>query len=605
MKKGFIIALAAIFFTNVAYSVELQKIDFTQKGEISELELVFDGNDVEASKFQDKEFKQIIIDVKNAKAVEKVLRGFDTSEFSGSIVYVSAYKKPENPNDVRVVLQLRDNVRSLLKRKPNRVVLEVENRFGVFSENTVSKGQSFDEKLAESVNEDSKINVPKSDSVEDILENLTLSGRKKYIGKKITIDVKNLKISNILKMIADASGFNIIMTESVEKLPPLTLNLVNVPWDQALDTILGLGKLVAKKNGIILMINTLEQAAKEQEKELEAKKLKEKDEPLVTKVFLISYSNTKDLIKIIEPYLTKGRGTIALDERTNSLIVKDTVDSLDKAKKIIELLDKQTPQVLIESKIVEVTEGYKKEIGLKEGFNFGYDPVGNVGSNISTVGADLDSGADGGPGFTLSSAPSSGEGARDLFGLQITRFGRLLNLNFKLQLMESESKGKIVASPKVITQNKKKAVIKTVDTTSFSTTTGAGDAAVTSFQQTDASLTLTVTPQVTNEGSISLEIELAKEQFGTRPSAQAPPDKQARSVNTNVLVENGSTIVLGGVYNFEKRETHSGVPFLKDIPLLGWFFRTPSGPEINKNELIIFMTPRIINQEEAGLSNNG
>lgn len=605
MKKGFFVALIAIIFTNLAYSVELQKIDFTQKGEVSELELVFDGNDVEATKFQDKEFKQIIIDVKNAKAVEKVLRGFDTSEFSGSIVYVSAYKKPENPNDVRVVLQLRDNVRSLLKRKPNRVVLEVENRFGVFSENTVSKGQSFDEKVAETLTEGSKVNVPKSDSVEDILENLTLSGRKKYIGKKITIDVKNLKIANILKMIADASGFNIIMTDSVEKLPPLTLNLVNVPWDQALDTILGLGKLVAKKNGIILMINTLEQAAKEQEKEIEAKRLKEKDEPLVTKVFLISYSNTKDLIKIIEPYLTKARGTIALDERTNSLIVKDTVDSLDKVKKIIELLDKQTPQVLIESKIVEVTEGYKKEIGLKEGFNFGYDPVGRVGDAISTVGGSLDTGADGGPGFALSSAPSTGEGARDLFGLQISRFGRLLNLNFKLQLMESESKGKIVASPKVITQNKKKAVIKTVDTTSFSTTTGAGDNAVTSFQQTDASLTLTVTPQVTNEGSISLEIELAKEQFGTRPSTQAPPDKQSRAVNTNVLVENGSTIVLGGVYNFEKRETHSGVPFLKDIPLIGWFFRTPSGPEINKNELIIFMTPRIINQEEAGLSNNG
>lgn len=605
MKKGFFVALIAIIFTNLAYSVELQKIDFTQKGEMSELELVFDGNDVEATKFQDKEFKQIIIDVKNTKAVEKVLRGFDTSEFSGSIVYVSAYKKPENPNDVRVVLQLRDNVRSLLKRKPNRVVLEVENRFGVFSENTVSKGQSFDEKVAETLNEGSKVNVPKSDSVEDILENLTLSGRKKYIGKKITIDVKNLRIASILKMIADASGFNIIMTDAVEKLPPLTLNLVSVPWDQALDTILGLGKLVAKKNGIILMINTLEQAAREQEKEIEAKKLKEKDEPLVTKIFLISYSNTKDLIKIIEPYLTKARGTIALDERTNSLIVKDTVDSLDKVKKIIELLDKQTPQVLIESKIVEVTEGYKKEIGLKEGFNFGYDPVGTVGSAVSTVGGSLDTGADGGPGFSLSSAPSTGEGARDLFGLQITRFNRLLNLNFKLQLMESESKGKIVASPKVITQNKKKAIIKTVDTTSFSTTTGAGDNAVTSFQQTDASLTLTVTPQVTNEGSISLEIELAKEQFGTRPSTQAPPDKQSRAVNTNVLVENGSTIVLGGVYNFEKRETHSGVPFLKDIPLLGWFFRTPSGPEINKNELIIFMTPRIINQEEAGLSNNG
>ncbi|MDD0854598.1 type IV pilus secretin PilQ [Halobacteriovorax sp. GB3] len=592
MKRGILLTIGAFFLTINAFSAQLEKIDFAQKGEISQLELIFDSNNVEAKKFQDSEFKQIIIDIKNSTATDKILRGFDTSEFSGGVVYVSAYKKPDNPKDIRLVLQLRDNVRSLLKRKPNRIVLEIENRFGAFSENTISSGQSFEEKVAETLEEDSKVLIPKSGAVEDILENLTLSGRKKYIGKRITINVQNLKIAEILKMIADASGFNIILTESVERLPPLSLNLVNVPWDQALDTVLGLGRLVAKKNGAILMVTTFDEAAKEQEKEIAAKRIKVRDEPLVTKIFPISYSDTKSLTDIVKPYLTPQRGTLSVDDRTNSMIVKDTVENIEKIKKIIEILDTQTPQVLIESKIVEVTEGYKKEIGLVEGLNFGYDPI------TSTADA-----SDSGPGFSLSSAPSTGDGARDLFGLSITRFGRLLNLNFRLQLMENESKGKVVASPKVIAQNKKKATIQTVDTTSYSQQTGNGDDAVTSFQQIDATLNLAVTPQVTNEGSIALDIELSKEQFGTRPSNLAPPDKQARTVNTSVLVDNGSTIVLGGVYNYEKRETHSGVPFLKDIPLIGWFFRTPSGPEISKNELIIFMTPRVINQEEAGLGN--
>ena len=167
--------------------------------------------------------------------------------------------------------------------------------------------------------------------------------------------------------------------------------------------------------------------------------------------------------------------------------------------------------------------------------------------------------------------------------------------------MEQESKARIVSSPKVITQNKQTATITSKDTTSFRQITGVGDQATTTFQQTDATLSLEVTPQVTNEGSISMQINMNKEQFGDVPSAGAPPEKASRSVTTNVLVDNGSTIVIGGVYNFEKTENHSGIPFLKDIPLIGWAFRSPFNPQMAKNEMIIFITPRVINQEEAGL----
>tara|TARA_R110000868_G_scaffold55424_8_gene172372 strand:+ start:35001 stop:36821 length:1821 start_codon:yes stop_codon:yes gene_type:complete len=606
MKNGFFFTLIGLCLSVNALAKELKAINFTQQGELSQLEMLLDSNDVKASKFQIKEDKQIIIDLEDVASTERVMRAFDASEFSGAVVFVSAYKKPESKNDLRIAIQLRDNVRSVLKRKENAIILQIENRFGVFNQRVIEENNAFEEKVTGTKTKASELLVPKTESIDDILENLTLSGQKKYIGKRISINVKAVPVSDILKMISDVSGFNVILTDDVKKTEPLTLSLTNVPWDQALDTILTLNKLVAKKNGKILIVQSLQRATDDKKQEAESKLAALSTEPLVTKIFPVSYATTKELSTIIASYITKERGSIAEDIRTNSLIIKDTTETIEKIRKIIEVLDTQTPQVLIESKIVEVSESYSKEIGLKNGFNFGYDPVGAPATSAGDLGTSGSGGGlDVGPGFSFSSAPVSGESARNLFSLSIGQFGRLLDLNFALQLMENESKGKIIASPKVITQNKKKANLSTTDTTSFTVTTGAGDTASTSFQEVSADLSLEVTPQVTNEGSIALEIALSKSQFGTRPSPDAPPNKQTRKVNTNVLVDNGSTIVLGGIYSYTKSESHSGIPFLKDIPLIGWLFRTPYAPSTTKNEMIIFLTPRIINQEEAGLIDRG
>lgn len=585
MKIGFLFFL--IFFSFSAQAAFLEKIEFKQFGEVSRLEFNFNENDVTAEKFSNSENRQIVIDLKGVEADPKVLRGFDTSEFAGAIVYVSAYPKSGESKDIRIAIQLRDNVRSILKRGLKKVYLDIENRFGVFTQAQLLEEGEVEQEETKVFSAD-KLLIPKSESIEDILENLTLSGKKKYIGKKISINVRDMQVENILKLIADASGFNIIMTQEVKRLPPLTLNLTNVHWDQALDTLLGVNKLVAKKNGIILMVTTLAKATADKELEVKAKQVAVTEEPLVTKVFAISFATTTDLIAILNNYLTKERGSITEDKRINALIVKDTAEVVEKMRKIIETLDTQTPQVLIEAKIVEVTEEYSKDIGLQNGIQMGYDPVGAQGT-------------DEGPGFTFNSAPSAGTDGRSLFGLSITRFKRLLDLNFSLQLMESESKGKVIASPKVITQNKKTATLTTSDETSFSVTNTANGVVTQSFETAAANLNLTVTPQVTNEGSINLEINLNKQQFGIRPSNAAPPNKQTRALTTSVLVDNGSTIVLGGIYNFTKQDNHSGIPFLKDIPLIGWLFRTSYNPQTTKSEMVIFMTPRIINQEEAGL----
>ncbi|WP_412473998.1 type IV pilus secretin PilQ [Halobacteriovorax sp. YZS-1-1] len=600
MKK--IIYAVLFLFSFCAFSASLDKIDFQQKNDLSYLNFSFDSDDFKINKFKIVKDKQVVIDIENATSIDRVLRAFDTSEFSGSVVFVSAFKQPGNRDRIRVIVQLRDNVRSKLQTSGKNASIIFENRYGAFAsvsgdDDRVVGVEEIEKK--ESV----KVLKPKSTSLEDILENLTLSGQKKYVGNKITLNVKDMQVNSILDLIADASGFNIIMTNEVAELKPLSLNLVNVPWDQALDTVLSINKLVAEKNGAILTIKTLSQATEEKRREREASQIKEVAEPLVTKILPISYSKAKDLTSLLKDYITENRGSIIADDRTNNLIITDTLETTEKIAKIVNILDRQTPQVLIESKIVEVNEGYQKQIGLQNGLNFGYDPVGQVPQATELTGT-ASNVAISGPGLSFSSAPASGTNARNLLGLSISRFGRLFNLDFQLQLLESESKGKIIASPRVVAKNNVKAEIISSETTSFEERTGAGEDLSITFKETTAELSLAVTPQVSNDGAIDLTVELSKEQFGTAPAAGAPPDKAKREVKTNVLVENGSTIVLGGLYSYTKIETHSGVPYLKDMPIVGWLFRTPYNPQISKTELVIFMTPRVINQDRAGLTSS-
>ncbi|MFP5387322.1 MAG: type IV pilus secretin PilQ [Bacteriovoracia bacterium] len=590
MKKGFFLSLLIAFSSNSLVAQEIKSVNFVQEGEVSKLIIETDREDVLAERFHVSEDKQIILDLKNVKGSPKWLRGIDTSEFPGSTVFISGYKKPGTKQDIRFAIQLRDNVRSILENKGKNIVLNIENRFGVFSANKVRSIEKSFPGATGPVEDVIGINVPKSNSIEDILENITMSGPKKYIGKRISINVREIPVPDLLNMIADTSGFNIIIDQEVKQATPLTLTLTNVPWDQALDTVLNLSKLVAQKNANILVVKTLAQAAKERADELASAKMKEGLEPLVTRVFLINYATLGDIQKIVADYLTKDRGAIQVDERTNSLIVKDTVDSIERIKKIVETLDTQTPQILIEAKIVEANESYSKRLGLSRGVTFGYDPV------INPVPAEPE-----GPGFSFSTAPTAS--APGVAGMTIGIYRRLFNLDLNLQLMESESKGRIISTPKVVTQNKKAASITSTETTSFASTTLAtgNQPAQTTFESVSATLNLAVTPQVTNDGAISLNITLSKSAFGTRPSPDAPPNTTTRNISTNVLVDNGSTVVIGGLYQTSTLEAVSGIPYLKDLPLIGWLFRTPYAPDTTKNELIIFMTPRIMNQEEAGL----
>ena len=589
MQKIFFLLL----FSVQIFAQEIKSVNFIQEGDLSKLIIEVD-KEIYAERFPVTEDKQIILDLKNVKADKKNLRGIDTSEFDGAAVFISGYQKPGSPNDVRFAIQLRDNVRSILESSGNKIVLTLENRFGVFSKNQMENAEVKVSTSAIKPNAEEdrlRINVPKSASIEDILENLTMSGPKKYIGKKISLNVKGIAVIDVLKMIADTSGFNIILDKGVEASPPLTLTLTNIPWDQALDTIMALSKLIATKNMNILTVKTLAQATTEAEEtaKLEASKLSL--EPLVTKIFPISFAEMKSLEPIVIDYLTPKRGTIKMDDRTNSLIVRDTINVIERVKKIVELLDTQTPQVLIEAKIVEVSETYSKNIGLDgRGFLLGYDVFGS--SSNSPSGA-----------FGFNSAPGTADPTA--LEMSIRGFKKLAGLDFSLNLMEEEEKGKIISSPKIVTQHRKPAKITSTVTRNFPVLNPpvAGSTFQTiTIQQIKAPISLDVTPTVTNEGAIGLKVDIQKSSLGPEdPARLRPPDVDDRVISTNVLVENGSTLVLGGLYTTINNESHTGIPFLKDIPIIGWLFRTAYNPVNDKFELLVFLTPRILNQEEAGM----
>lgn len=596
IKKTMLLLLIGLMGNT--YAVTVSKINFQQNGEISKVVIDLDGT-VEADKFHNLEDRQIILDLKGASADAKTLRSIDTSQFSGSAVYVKAYPKPGSPNDLRLAVQLRDNVQSQLDNQGNRLILSIENRFGVFSQQDPSKesveNPSPGQRTRQSSQKISNANT------EDILKNLVQSGTKQYLGKKISINVRSIQVADLLNMISETAGFNVIIDDPASKRPPVTINLTNVPWDEALDTILNMSRLAAKKQSNILSVTTVENAIRERDEKIDNDKKFEAQEPLMTKVFPISYAKLDDLASVLKEYQTPARGKITKDERTNHLIVKDTSDVVDKMKKIIDLLDTTTPQILIEARIVEALEDYKKEIGFT-GLRGTYDPITFVGSTpgggLGTIGGEV------GPGVSFNTAPTSANGS--VLGVSVNVFRRLLNLDFQLKLLESENKTKIISSPKIITRNKEEATISSTDETSYKQVTFVNNQAQESWQTTSASVSLKVKPQVTNEGAIAMDLEIAKDSFSRGNSAAgAPPDRTKNNIKTTVLADNGATVVIGGLYRQSEGESHSGIPFLKDIPLLGWLFRTQYNPNKDKRELLVFITPKIMNEQDDALGQNG
>ncbi|GEM_PF-190262 len=432
----------------------------------------------------------------------------------------------------------------------------------------------------------------------------------KYTGEKIALDFYETDVKNVFRILREVSGKNFAIDGDVKGKVTLTLDKP-VPWDQVLDLVLKMNQLGRTYEGDIIRIatnKTLQQEEKlREERKLAEQTLKEQQkalEPLFTEYIAISYSNAqKEIMPHLEKILTKDRGTVSVDERTNMVIMTDTAVKIGKAKEIVDKLDRVTPQVIIEARIVEATASFSKEIGTSWGMSSGItDTTVDAGALAQpgrgpqrsydllggTYGYDLAMNSPLGSAVLAKSA----DGSAASLGFNFLRIaGSPLVLNAKLAAMESQGKGKIISAPKIATLDNKKAMIKQGLKYPYQIV----DDGKISKSFYDVTLNLEVTPHVTPDNRISLTVKIMKNDIGDVISGEQ--SFITKEANTELLVNDGETVVIGGIIKSSERRNSDGIPGLSQIPLLGWFFKAKSNID-NNDELLIFITPRIIQLEQ-------
>lgn len=423
-------------------------------------------------------------------------------------------------------------------------------------------------------------------------------GETQFVGRRISLDFQQADISNVLRLIAEVSGFNIVIGDGVKS--KVTMKLVSVPWDQALDMILkmnGLGKI---KQGNILWVDSLANLAKVQDEEARAKDSKTKAEELIDRVFYIRNLQAQELMTSLMRYLSP-RGVMQQSQGTNALIVRDTETRIGVIKQLIEGLDLQVPQVLIEARIVEADTVYTRGMGIQWGIenqNFktgSFNGVGNItgpfipGGGASTPPTTI-------PTDFLVNLPAQVSGLPAVPAIGYT-FGKLplgFGLDVRLSAGELLGLSKVIASPKILTLDKREAKIAQGESIPFQTTSLQG----TQTTFVDANLELNVTPQITSRDPkevgklIMMKVRATRNAVGAR-SNPAGPSIDRREATTQVNVRDGETMVIGGIFIDTQNNNVQGVPYLSRIPVLGWLFKNKS-ESVSKQELLIFLTPQIV-----------
>jgi len=423
-----------------------------------------------------------------------------------------------------------------------------------------------------------------------------------YTGEKLSLNFQDIEVRSVLQLLADFTDLNIVVSDSVQG--KLTLRLKNVPWDQALDIILQSKALGKRKAGNVIMIAPAEEIANRERIELEGMKQKIELAPLRTEFFQANYAKAGDLAELLKSgtgSILSERGSVSVDERTNTLLINDTVEQLASIRSLVHRLDVPIRQVLIESRIVIASDDFNKDIGVRWGINRNTtinDGQGFIAAgNSSGIQALANGTAPTGPGrfnVNLPAAQAAGSLALALAKLPI---GTLLEL--ELSAMQAEGTGEVISSPRVITANQHEAYIEQGVEIPYLEASSSGAASV-SFRK--AVLGLTVTPQITPDDRIIMDLTVNKDTVGQifGAGSNQVPSIDTREVSTQVLVNNGETVVLGGVYEQTLINKTDMVPFFGNLPLIGRLFQHTIAQD-DKSELLVFVTPKII-RENAGLN---
>lgn len=530
---------------------------------------------------------QVLVDFIGTRLPESLRRRLDVSDFGTPVSRVTTAPQGDN---VRMTIEAQGNWEQSVYQSDTQLVVEVR-------------------KVQEDPN---RLGLGSSDNPQG------------YRGEKLSFNFQNVEVRAALQAVADISGLNIITSDSVGG--NLTLRLKDVPWDQALDVILTAKGLDMRKNGSVLWIAPKEEMLTKEKLELEQRAQIAELEPLRSEIFQLNYQkvesfrtvfgldanggstgNTNDKNRVLSK-----RGSAIIDPRTNQLFVTDIASKIEDIRKLIQKTDVASKQVLIEARLVEANDGFSRNLGARLGFadlrtlrggDSGWQVKGNervaIGGNIVGVGQVTGQTPDTGDAYNnsymvdLPAANIGGVGASSLaFSLFSSAANRFLNL--ELSALEADGKGKIISSPRVVTEDKQVAVIEQGVELPYENATSSG---ATSIEFKKANLRLEVIPQITPDGNVVLEVDVNKDSKGEETRAGFAINTQ--HVKTKVMVENGGTVVLGGIYQQTERNNVTKTPLLGDVPLLGYLFKT-TGRESTKTELLVFITPKIVNENVAG-----
>ena len=515
---------------------------------------------------------RIIVDFLNTELPEALSRRLDVTDFATPVATVDALRVNQ---DARLVITTSSAYEQVAYQTDNLFTLEfqmpveTEQPSGIFNEN------------------------------------------REYSGERLTLNFQDIETRAVLQLLADTSELNIVVSDSVQG--NVTLRLQNVPWDQALDILLTTKGLDMRRNGSVIIVAPAEEIAARERAELEAIQALQTLETLRSEFIQVNYAKAADLATLISGggsnALISDRGSVAIDERTNTLLVQDTSERLASIRRLVTTLDIPVPQVLIESRIVIVNDDYSRELGVRFGATVVQDNSGDglmsftgtsAGSDVITQ-SGIDNINNTGSPFPVTvpgidqrynvNLPVSSPAGQ--FALAILDSDFLVDL--ELSALQAEGDGQIISTPRIITANQKEGRIEQGVEVPYQESSSSG---ATTTQFKEAVLSLTVTPQVTPDDRIIMDLLVTKDSVGELVASATGgfvPSIDTRSIITQVLVDDGETVVLGGIFETEERETINKVPVLGDVPVLGYLFRSTVTVN-NQAELLIFVTPKILRE---------
>jgi len=598
----------------------LTSIDFKRMDDKSRIILSLSAEDLQFESSTPSK-NMIAIEVKNASAPNRLLKGIDTSVFESVVNYVDLRNiKVGKGNDVRVLVKLGEEAPYETTKEGKEIFVDIKEK----TKKTEAKTEVPPPELKkEGAAEVKKEGVKKEDEVKreekpapelkkeetkaaqkpmppaTVAKKVKVEGEKKvfgeggpqnvYSGRKLSLDFKDADIKNILRLIAEVSNLNIIVADEVTG--KITMRLVDVPWDQALDVILQSKRLDKRQAGNVVRIAPVDALRREDQASLEEQKSKERLEPMVNELIPVNYATAKEIMPQVKSILSE-RGDVKVDDRTNTLIIKDVSKNIPGVKNLVKFLDTKTPLVLIEARIVEANLAFQRELGVQWGFlTRGNNTTVGGGTSGTALGSAVNRVVD------LAANPRTGLGGGGLgaAGILTAIFskGTIQEIDVTLSAHENQGNAKIISSPKIATLDNKEASVEQGLRIPYLKLTTEGTV-TTDF--IDANLKLTVTPHVTNDGTIKLNLKVKKDAPDRSIEVQGVPSIDKKEAICEVLIRDGGVVAIAGVYSIEKNDGAEGVPLFSKIPLLGWLFKREN-KEDKRKDLLIFVSPKVLKDE--------